>query len=157
MLTVWHRTWTMRTHKTLDRAHTLQDSVILKLFPAVCPSCWGLMRTGLPGSPLCHQGLCAPGHTSTPRSPGVWLHSFLVSSMVHRLLPSSCASQTLRNSPQVPSLLWDRPSGPSQNLRPLTVPVAGSNLSLALSSPHFTLGSCPAAVSAPFTKQLGRG
>lgn len=33
-------------NKNTEQGTPLQESVILKLFPSVCPHCWGLMRTG---------------------------------------------------------------------------------------------------------------
>lgn len=74
-------------YDTKRGTHALQDSVILKLFPSVCPPCWDPMTTGW----VClvhytrawaHSLLCAPGHTST--------------STVHRLSPfQSCTTKPL--------------------------------------------------------------
>lgn len=69
-------------------------------------------------------------------------------------------AKSLETLPHDPSLVWNKPSGPSQNWMPPTVPMAGSSLSLALSFPH--CGLCTGLLpchhvrhsTTPFTKQL---
>lgn len=125
----------MRTH---DIEQTTHPSRFCHLDAVpFCLPC--LIRTSLTHSLLCHQGLCAPGHTSTPRSPGVWFHSSSVSSKVHRLSPSSCASQILRDSPYDPSFIQDKPSGQ-----------ASSPQSDATHSSHSWVDSKPSFLLSPF-------
>lgn len=96
MLTLWHMyTHAENTYDTKQGTRALHDSVILKLFPSVCPPCWDPMTTGW---------VCLAYYYVTR----AWAHSLLcvhrdtcqplghLSSMVHRLSPfQSCTTKPL--------------------------------------------------------------
>lgn len=138
----------------MNRPHTLQDSVILKLFPSACPASQ---------RQVCLTHCCvtrAYVHQDTHQHLGHLGYGCAAPWCPSRCT-DCCASQILRDSPHDPSLIWDKPLGPCQNLMPPTVSIAEWILSLALSFPHLGLhtGLLPCHPirhsTTPFTNQLG--